>query len=113
MIGDDVEVIIVDVREDKVRLGVKNPVYIPVHRREIYDAIQREKSKTKADSELVFCCNGAYKPNTPGKNVYVKASEFGEKRLDCESLNAEGYCNFSNSTVSLKKCPLGIEKYLE
>jgi len=43
MIGDDVEVIIVDVRGDKVRLGITAPTTIPVHRREIYDAIQREK----------------------------------------------------------------------
>jgi len=47
MIGDDVEIIIVDVRGDKVRLGITAPKNIPVHRREIYDAIQREKSKKK------------------------------------------------------------------
>lgn len=45
MIGDDVEIIIVDVRGDKVRLGIKAPKNIPVHRREIYDAIQREKKQ--------------------------------------------------------------------
>ena len=44
MIGDDVEITIVDVRGDKVRLGITAPKAIPVHRREIYDAIQREKS---------------------------------------------------------------------
>jgi carbon storage regulator len=47
MIGDDVEIIIVDVRGDKVRLGITAPKDIPVHRREIYDAIQREKSQKK------------------------------------------------------------------
>ena len=50
MIGDDVEIIIVDVRGDKVRLGITAPKSIPVHRREIYDAIQREKNEKK-DSE--------------------------------------------------------------
>jgi len=44
MIGDDVEIIIVDVRGDKVRLGITAPKSIAVHRREIYDAIQREKA---------------------------------------------------------------------
>ena len=44
MIGDNVEIIIVDVRGDKVRLGITAPKDIPVHRREIYDAIQREKN---------------------------------------------------------------------
>jgi len=47
MIGDDVEIIIVDVRGDKVRLGITAPRSIPVHRREIYDAIQREKAEKK------------------------------------------------------------------
>ncbi len=43
MIGDDVEIIIVDVQGDKVRLGITAPKSVPVHRREIYDAIHREK----------------------------------------------------------------------
>ncbi len=47
MIGDEVEVTIVDVRGDKVRLGITAPKEIPVHRREVYDAIQREKSEQK------------------------------------------------------------------
>jgi carbon storage regulator len=45
MIGDDVEITIVDVRGDKVRLGITAPKSIPVHRREVYDAIQREKKE--------------------------------------------------------------------
>jgi carbon storage regulator len=51
MIGDDVEIIIVDVRGDKVRLGITAPKNIPVHRREIYDAIQREKGQNKESQE--------------------------------------------------------------
>ncbi len=51
MIGDDVEIIIVDVRGDKVRLGITAPKNIPVHRREIYDAIQREKNEKKEAQE--------------------------------------------------------------
>ena len=42
MIGDDVEITIVDIRGDKVRLGITAPPHIPVHRKEVYDAIQRE-----------------------------------------------------------------------
>ena len=42
MIGDDVEITIVDIRGDKVRLGITAPSHIPVHRKEVYDAIQRE-----------------------------------------------------------------------
>ena len=51
MIGDNVEIIIVDVRGDKVRLGITAPKEIPVHRREIYDAIQREKNQKKETQE--------------------------------------------------------------
>ncbi|MDW8051959.1 MAG: carbon storage regulator CsrA [Armatimonadota bacterium] len=42
MIGDDVEVIVLEVRGEQVRLGIKAPRHIPVHRREIYEAIQQE-----------------------------------------------------------------------
>ncbi|MHC4292920.1 MAG: carbon storage regulator CsrA [Planctomycetota bacterium] len=50
MIGDDVEITIVEVRGDKVRLGINAPREIPVHRREVYDAIQAEKdSKEKQE----------------------------------------------------------------
>lgn len=49
MIGDDVEITIVDVRGDKVRLGITAPREIPVHRREIYDTIQREKAAAAAE----------------------------------------------------------------
>lgn len=50
MIGDDVKVIVVDVRGDKVRLGVEAPRSIPVHRLEVYKVIQREmKGKNNVD----------------------------------------------------------------
>ncbi len=42
MIGDDVEITIVDIRGDKVRIGITAPSHIPVHRKEVYDAIKRE-----------------------------------------------------------------------
>lgn len=45
MIGDDVIVTIVDIRGDKVRLGIEAPQSIPVHRQEVYDAIQRENKR--------------------------------------------------------------------
>jgi carbon storage regulator len=45
MIGDDVVVTIVDIRGDKVRLGIDAPQDIPVHRREVYEAIQRENQR--------------------------------------------------------------------
>ena len=45
MIGDDVEITIVDIRGDKVRLGITAPRHIQVHRKEVYDAIKRENEQ--------------------------------------------------------------------
>lgn len=45
VIGDKVVVTIVDIRRDKVRLGIDAPEEIPVHRREVYEAIQRENRR--------------------------------------------------------------------
>ena len=45
MIGDDIELTVVDIRGDKVRLGIKAPSHVAVHRKEIYDAIKRENEQ--------------------------------------------------------------------
>lgn len=52
VINNDITVTIVEIRGDKVRLGIEAPTHIPVHRREVYDAIQRQQSKEaeRADS---------------------------------------------------------------
>ena len=42
VIGDNIVVTVVDIRGEKVRLGIDCPSEIPVHRREVYEAIQRE-----------------------------------------------------------------------
>jgi carbon storage regulator len=47
-IGDDISVCVVDIRGDKVRIGVQAPTVIPVHRQEVYDAIQREIKRQEA-----------------------------------------------------------------
>jgi carbon storage regulator len=43
IIGDDIEITVVDIRGEKVRLGINAPPHIPVHRKEVYEAIKREK----------------------------------------------------------------------
>ncbi len=40
VINDDITIVVVEIRGDKVRLGVEAPKEIPVHRREVYDAIR-------------------------------------------------------------------------
>jgi carbon storage regulator len=50
MIGDDIAVTIVDIRGDKVRLGINSPQDMPVHRQEVWDAIQRENKRMERES---------------------------------------------------------------
>jgi carbon storage regulator len=47
IIGDNIVITIVDIRGDKVRLGIQAPKEIPVHRQEVYDAIKRESNQPK------------------------------------------------------------------
>lgn len=44
-IGDDIEITVVDILHGRVRLGVTAPKNVPVHRREVYEAIERERKE--------------------------------------------------------------------
>ena len=44
MVGDDIEIKVVDIRGNKVRLGITAPRQVPVHRIEVYKAIQKTKT---------------------------------------------------------------------
>jgi carbon storage regulator len=53
MVGQNVEVTIVDIRGNTVRLGIAAPKSIPVHRREVFEDIHRGKTvKAKKDKVL-------------------------------------------------------------
>jgi carbon storage regulator len=43
IIGDSITVMVIEIRGDKVRLGIEAPKEITVHRQEVYDAIKREQ----------------------------------------------------------------------
>jgi carbon storage regulator len=53
VINNDITIVVVEIRGDKVRLGVEAPKEVPVHRREVYDAIRRSDVKVAdgADDE--------------------------------------------------------------
>ncbi|MGA2034091.1 MAG: carbon storage regulator CsrA [Thermoguttaceae bacterium] len=56
VINDDITIVVVEIRGDKVRLGVEAPKEVPVHRREVFDAIHRneviagDKTASKTES---------------------------------------------------------------
>ncbi len=50
IIGDDIEVVVIDVKGDQVKLGVKAPRSLSVHRGEIYQEIQEQNEKAAASS---------------------------------------------------------------
>jgi carbon storage regulator len=43
MVGEDVEIRVVDIRGNQIRLGIIAPKSIPVHRKEVYESIRRKK----------------------------------------------------------------------
>jgi len=53
IIGDDVEITIIDIKGDKVRLGITAPISISVHRKEVYEAIQREKLNEAMAEDII------------------------------------------------------------
>lgn len=50
MIGDDIEIMVVDIQGDKVKLGITAPDEVSVHRREVFTEIMKERFGGKRDS---------------------------------------------------------------
>ena len=71
IIGDDVEVTIVDIRGDKVRLGINAPRSVSVHRKEIYLAVQRE-NRARAQSLDVATHSAVHAGN--GSDPFIAAA---------------------------------------
>ena len=63
VINNDITIVVVEIRGDKVRLGVEAPKEVPVHRREVYDAIKRNEERAKHEES-----SAANKPGAAGEN---------------------------------------------
>jgi carbon storage regulator len=50
VINNDITIVVVEIRGDKVRLGIEAPKEVPVHRREVYDAIRRNVTGDEPES---------------------------------------------------------------
>ena len=66
IIGDNIVITVVDIRGDKVRLGINAPTEIPVHRQEVYEAIQRENHRASGPNgeDLAQTQNGPKFPKS-------------------------------------------------
>ena len=49
VINNDITIVVVEIRGDKVRLGVEAPKEVPVHRHEVYEAIRRSEAAAGGD----------------------------------------------------------------
>ncbi len=59
MIGDSVRITVIDIRGDKVRIGIDAPQNVSVHRREVWEKVQREKARDSVRRERETYREGA------------------------------------------------------
>jgi len=52
VINNDIRIVVVEIRGDKVRLGVEAPREVPVHRHEVYEAIQNSLQTESDDAPI-------------------------------------------------------------
>jgi len=53
-IGNDIEIFVVEIKDDHVKIGIKAPKDVPVHRAEIYKSILEENSLAASTSEAAL-----------------------------------------------------------
>lgn len=78
MIGDEIEITVVDIRGDKVRLGINAPRTIQVHRKEVYEAIRRENTEAAQIEidDLTAADNTLRQQGAPARNGRSKLKQY-------------------------------------
>lgn len=66
VINNEITIVVVEIRGDKVRLGIEAPKEVPVHRKEVSDAIQRENSKLEIANTIIDDEMGIIEPGPGG-----------------------------------------------
>lgn len=74
MIGDEVQITVVDIKGDKVRIGISAPRDIHVHRKEVYDAIRIENTAASTVQIADFSAASRQLPKLGGTTVRLKPS---------------------------------------
>jgi carbon storage regulator len=99
MIGDEVEITVVDIRGDTVRLGINAPRNVSVHRKEIYDAIQAEMLVAAKETAL---------PSAPDQNAVGNLLGSMLKKEHPGPVDATGLKKLTGGTIlsSLSAPPL-------
>ncbi|MFP3960614.1 MAG: carbon storage regulator CsrA [Spirochaetaceae bacterium] len=64
VIGDEIEVSVVDIRGDQVKLGINAPRAVKVYRREVFEAIQEENRKAAQSARAELPSLDDYLPET-------------------------------------------------
>jgi len=99
MIGDEIEITVVDIRGDKVRLGIAAPSRIAVHRKEVYEAIRRENEQAAAlDERDLSGVRPSVDAIAAGPQRRRKASDLAAGRS--ESVTGNGEKDKSNPDAS-------------
>jgi carbon storage regulator len=75
MIGDEIEITVVDIRGDKVRLGITAPTRIAVHRKEVYEAIKLENEQAaRINGSELTSLGGQILPGPARSRIRARAS---------------------------------------
>ncbi|NOY10156.1 MAG: carbon storage regulator CsrA [Spirochaetes bacterium] len=79
MIGDQIEISIVDIRGDQVKLGIQAPKNIKVYRQEVYRAIQKENIEAvKSKPELIFSLDNLLDKSTGAQSTKMSKPKNGK-----------------------------------